>query len=55
MNKKYIGIDELGDKYEVCNVNFEEMTAQCELDEWMGWQKCSFEKFVEVSATPNLK
>lgn len=36
-----------GKKYKVLNINYDNMTALCEGDAWIGWQRCGFEKFIE--------
>lgn len=48
---KYIGIDEFGKRYEVQNIDWENMTAWCEVEGWIGTTKCRFERFEEVINT----
>jgi hypothetical protein len=46
---KYIGIDDKGIKYEVLKINWDNMTALCQAEEWVGWLRCKFEKFEVVN------
>lgn len=48
MESRYIGIDDKGSEYEVANIDWDNMTALCKADEWIGWARCRFEKFVQV-------
>jgi hypothetical protein len=45
---KYIGIDDKGNSYVARAIDWTNMTALCQAEEWIGWLRCRFEKFEKI-------
>lgn len=48
MEETYLGIDDKGKEYEVTKPDFDNMTALCKSEEWMGSLRCAFKEIREL-------